>query len=74
MFSRVNCFPLQKNSLTGAIVCSKPYENWSSSYLNVFLGGDWLQGFVFVSGVLKGFLGLEVDELLKCLTSAGWLE
>ena len=65
---------LQKNSFDGVISASKPDVNGASSYLKVFLAGEWLQVFVFLSGVLKGSLGLELDELLKCLTSAGWLE
>jgi hypothetical protein len=74
MFSKVSRALLQKNSLAGAISGSKPETKGASSYLEVFLAGEWLQGLVLFSGVLKGSLGLEVEALLKCLTSAGWLE
>ena len=74
MFSKVRRAFLQKNNLAGVISGSKPETKGPSSYLEGFLAGEWLQGFVLFSGVLKGSLGLELDELLKCLTSAGWLE
>ncbi len=67
------CPSIQKNSLVGTKLSLKPCSQCSSHSLALFLSGAWLQGLLFFSGVLKGFLGELFLRGVKCLMMAGWL-